>query len=1311
MLRLRTLGELTLEGSDGDLLPGRRKELVLLVYLAQRAPGAIRRSELVALLWEDREERRARHSLRQALLTLRRATGERLRVTPDTVALESGVVELDVVAFQEAVTAGRLDEAVGTWGGDFLEGLDDLSGQTFRFWVEAERERARRRLAGALERLVDEADAAGDRGAVAAWAQRWTELLPFDERAVRRFVEECEREGRLETACRAYAAFTARLRRELDVEPSTDLVQLGERLDRAATTGAASDAPRRARSAAVFSPDLVGREAARSELLDGWRAVQTGGGAVIVVEAEEGMGKTLLCEEFLRSIADRPEPSLVLRARAREEARETPGGVARELFAGAVEAPALTCASNADLAELSRLVPGIRLRWPQLPEASGSEALPRAAAVRTLAALAQELSVVVFVDDLHQADRESADLITALARQCPSGLLILATLGADGSPEARVEADLRQTPGVRFLKLPPLDPDEIETMLGSMLALSTRECRALAARLHRDTGGNPLYASEVVSAMVDEGYLVTDRRGVWRLDKVLENHPLPVPPTVREAVGRRLAQLGEAARDVVRAGSTLPEPIHPTELAEATGLGPQALQEALYELLAARLLRHGPDRPDAFEFVHPIIRRVALERLPTEQEAAAPSVSNARRRSLAMAGVVAAALVIGFGLFRALGTTASTPTLAVGHIEYRTSPDSADPGPPVRDMLATSLARVPGLQVISSVRMYEMLGHLDASPDLRASFEAAALGAGADELLEGSLTAAPDRGLRLRLWRVDLSTGRRQDPLTVNGSGPFEVAERAAARVASAMGTVPTDEPLTDVTTASVSAYRLYEEGLRSYGEGAYDDALRLFAEALAEDSLFAMAALYARQSAGAIGRSSPVSMERLEALAARAPDRERLLIQAAVADYMNEPRFGTLAETLSIRYPAEPEGHLMLGRARFHEGDFLGALTPLSRVIALDSLGLHRTGNACKACVAFATMASAYRAADSVEAAERVARKWMRLQPTSPEPWRYVGTALAAQGRLEEATAAFRTASAASRPDEPRAQFLPRVVRIQSGDYPTIDALLVNLVRSGTTEQKHEALWYLTISLRHQGRLNEAHETARRLEASMAGKEPLERLPSIQLRAQVLFELGRFPEAAHVFDSLATFPPGTLVRGQLARHKSWNLIHLATSAAAASDTALLQSLLDPLVNWGARSGYGRDRRLHHHARALLLVARGELEEAVAELRRAIYSPTLGYTRTNYELAQTLLTLDRPDEAVATLRSALRGALDGPNLYVTRTELHELLGRAHFEAGSPDSATAHFERVLEAWRDSDPSFASRLDEVRAALAALRAASD
>ena len=123
-----------------------------------------------------------------------------------------------------------------------------------------------------------------------------------------------------------------------------------------------------------------------------------------------------------------------------------------------------------------------------------------------------------------------------------------------------------------------------------------------------------------------------------------------------------------------------------------------------------------------------------------------------------------------------------------------------------------------------------------------------------------------------------------------------------------------------------------------------------------------------------------------------------------------------------------------------------------------------------------------------------------------------------------------------------------------------------------------------------------------------------------------------------------------------------------------------------------------RDRRLSHYAQGLLLAARGQDEAAAVELRRAIISWNMGYTRVNMALAKVLLRLGRAREAVAVLQPALRGSLESSNTYLSRTDVHEALGEAWAAVGGPvarDSSRAHYAVVVRAWQQADSSFAAR----------------
>ncbi|MGH9885091.1 MAG: hypothetical protein ACREBE_06165, partial [bacterium] len=247
----------------------------------------------------------------------------------------------------------------------------------------------------------------------------------------------------------------------------------------------------------------------------------------------------------------------------------------------------------------------------------------------------------------------------------------------------------------------------------------------------------------------------------------------------------------------------------------------------------------------------------------------------------------------------------------------------------------------------------------------------------------------------------------------------------------------------------------------------------------------------------------------------------------------------------------------------------------------------------------------------------------------------------------------------------------------------------------SASKDEWSRGAWALIIALRNQGRLRDAMQFHRT--GTLAGypTPSVSRAPDDFNEGILSLERGDGRAAAAVFAKRVQWEWSHLSPGFQARHRTWNATLEAMGLTAAGDTIALRALADSVETWGRGSSYGRDRKAHHYVRGLVLAAAGHHEDAAREFRAAVHSPSLGFTRVNYELARCLLALSRPREAIAVLRSALHGIADASNLYITRTALHELLAESYDRAGVVDSAAMNYRAVATAWQHADPEFRVR----------------
>jgi DNA-binding SARP family transcriptional activator len=197
--------------------PASRRAWALLGFLALR-PGPLSRAEIAAALWPEVRDTAARGSLRSAVWALRRALGsagsDRLEATRDTLGLvDDAALWTDLRAFATAVADGQLEAALTLRRGPLLDGIEDD-------WALLERDAFEDRFGAALGTLTLDALEDGDRALAIRWARRRADLAPCDEPAARALMVALAAAGEKAAALTAYERLTARLRRQLDVDPA-----------------------------------------------------------------------------------------------------------------------------------------------------------------------------------------------------------------------------------------------------------------------------------------------------------------------------------------------------------------------------------------------------------------------------------------------------------------------------------------------------------------------------------------------------------------------------------------------------------------------------------------------------------------------------------------------------------------------------------------------------------------------------------------------------------------------------------------------------------------------------------------------------------------------------------------------------------------------------------------------------------------------------------------------------------------------------------------------------------------------------------
>jgi len=369
-------------------------------------------------------------------------------------------------------------------------------------------------------------------------------------------------------------------------------------------------------AAAAQAESLVGRDTQARFLRDAFQDARQGRVTAVFVRGDSGCGKTALVNEVLDRIAADGD-ALILRGRCYEQ-ESVPYKGFDELLDRVVriletwEPDRLRRLLPAHIGQLAQAFPVLRRLTPGYP----AETVPsdpvearrvvRAALRALLRALAAGTPLVLFVDDLHWGDVDTAGLLMELLRP-PSAAAMLIVCAFRNQPSRCLEA-LARLPldaGLdrREIEVGPLGHEESRRLASALLPEGATHAQ-WAEWIARESGGNPFFV-QVLTRFAMRGAT-----------------PGPLPGgksaadfTVEDAIWRWIQGLPDAALRVLETIAVCGRPLRHTDALSAAAA--ERDPSLLARLRAAKTVRSsglGPD--DNVEMYHDRIRETIVARLP-----------------------------------------------------------------------------------------------------------------------------------------------------------------------------------------------------------------------------------------------------------------------------------------------------------------------------------------------------------------------------------------------------------------------------------------------------------------------------------------------------------------------------------------------------------------------------------------------------------------------------------------------------------------------------------------------------------------------
>jgi predicted ATPase len=385
---------------------------------------------------------------------------------------------------------------------------------------------------------------------------------------------------------------------------------------------------------------FVGRQREMGELKAALEDALSGRGRLVTLVGEPGVGKTRTAQELVTYAGLRQCQVLWGRCYEGEGAPPYwPWVQAIRSYVRDRDAAQVRSEMGAGAADIAEVVSDVRERLPDLkppPQLEPEQARFRLfdSITAFLKSAGRRQPQVLVLEDLHWADRPSLLLLEFLARELGGSRLLV--IGTYRDVEVSRRHPLSQTLGeltrerlFQRVLLRGLSQEDVGRFIELVAGITPP--RGMVEAVYRQTEGNPLFVTEVVRLLVQEGSLtpqpplhLRDGEGETARGRGGEAWTVRIPEGVREVIGRRLDRLSERCNQTLTIAAVIGreftlEQLKPLIDDPSAGSGlamtEDRLLEVLEEALAARVIEELPRAVGRYQFTHALIQETLLEEL------------------------------------------------------------------------------------------------------------------------------------------------------------------------------------------------------------------------------------------------------------------------------------------------------------------------------------------------------------------------------------------------------------------------------------------------------------------------------------------------------------------------------------------------------------------------------------------------------------------------------------------------------------------------------------------------------------------------